>query len=109
MAQNHIREGYFDFACLNAQQAAEFSLKALLITKTGYKPLTHSITELLDAVSEIQRVPDEVYECRRIEEHYIQARYPDARMNEYTREEAEEVVKCAEVILSFVEGFFEEA
>ncbi len=48
---------YYDFAALNSQQAAEFALKALLIKRTGFKPYTHSISELLDALSEMLDVP----------------------------------------------------
>ena len=107
-ARRDLMDGYYDFSALNSQQAAEFALKALLIAKTGYKPLTHSITELLRALSEIVDVQEELLGCGKIEEHYIQARYPDARMSEYTREEAEEALRCAEVILSYVKGILEE-
>ena len=106
-AKRDLEDGYYDFAALNSQQAAELALKALLIKKTGYKPYTHSISDLLDAVSEFAEVPEEVRDCESIEEHYIQARYPDARLKDYREEEAESAVKCAEVMLSYVEGLLE--
>jgi len=85
VAKRDLNDGYYDFAALNSQQAAEFALKALLIKKTGYKPYTHSISELLDALSEIVDVPAKVRECEGLEEHYVQAGYPDARLRDYRR------------------------
>jgi len=107
VAKRELEEGYYDIAAFSAQQAAEMALKAVLIGKTGYKPLTHSITELLEAISEIAEVPEEVSGCSGIEEHHVQARYPDARVREYTREEAEGAVRCAEVILRYAKELLE--
>ncbi|MEM4582090.1 MAG: HEPN domain-containing protein [Candidatus Korarchaeum sp.] len=108
VAKRELEEGYYDFAAFNSQQAVEFALKAILIRRTGYRPYTHSITELLDALSEISEVPDDVRGCEGIEEHYLKARYPEARLREYSREEAEDAIRCAEVILRYVEGLLEE-
>ncbi len=80
------------------------ALKAVLIMKAGYKPLTHSITELIEAISEIENVPSEVLNCSEIEEHYIQARYPNARVKKYSFDEAQASVRCGEVIVNFAEG-----
>jgi len=107
VARRDLKEGYYDISAFNAQQAAEMALKAILIAKTGYKPLTHSITELVDALSELVEVPEEIKNCSYIEEHYIQARYPDARLRDYTREEAERAVRCGEAILRYAEGLLE--
>ncbi len=46
-------------------------------------------------------VSDTVRRCaKELGEHYTQARYPDARVTEYTREEAERVIECMEEILN---------
>ena len=37
-----------------------------------------------------------------LEMHYIQARYPDARINDYRRWEAEEAIRCMEVVWNYV-------
>lgn len=108
VAKRDLEDGYYDFAAFNSQQAAEFALKALLIRRTGYRPYTHSIAELLNATSEVLEVSQEVRECESIEEHYLQARYPEARLRDYSREEAESAVECAEVILGYVERLLEE-
>jgi len=38
-------------------------------------------------------------ELRRLEDHYLQARYPNARMSPYGVGEAEEAYKVAEAVL----------
>ena len=108
VAKRDLKDGYYDFAALNSQQAAELALKAILIKKTGFRPYTHSITDLLDSIPEFAEVPDEVRDCESIEEHYVQARCPDARLNDYRLEEAETAVRYAEVIIDFVERLLEE-
>ncbi len=104
-ARDNLRSGRYDLACFSAQQASELRLKGLLITITGAKPYTHLLTELAEALQAAGiDVPEEVKRCCiSLEEHYLQARYPDARMNEYRRDEAEEALKCMEVIGRFVE------
>ena len=37
-----------------------------------------------------------------MEAHYIQARCQDARLNEYTKWEAEEAVKCMDAVWRYV-------
>ncbi len=107
-AKRSLDESLYDMACFNSQQAADMALKAVLIMKSGYKPLTHSITELLEAISEIEEVPSDISDCSGIEEHYIQARYPNARVKEYSFDEAQDSVKCGEAIVRFAEGILEE-
>ena len=67
--------------------------------------MTHSTSELLAYLAKIldKSVPEDVMRCAEsLESHYVQARYPDARLNEYRRWEAEEAVKCMESIWSYV-------
>lgn len=109
VAKRSLEDGLYDMACFNSQQAAEMALKAVLIMRAGYKPLTHSITELLEAISEIENVPSEVSNCSGIEEHYVQARYPNARMREYSFDEAQVSVRCGEVIVGYAERILKKA
>ena len=53
--------------------------------------MTHSVSQLLELLAKTlnKPVPEEVMRCAEIlEEHYVQARYPDAWLNEYRRWEA---------------------
>ncbi|WP_148682945.1 HEPN domain-containing protein [Pyrobaculum ferrireducens] len=104
-AGEDLRSGRYDSAAFFAQQAAEFLLKAVLIRATGSRPLSHSISELLSYVAKVfgRSLPEDVVRCAEsLESHYVQARYPDARLNDYRRWEAEEAVKCMEVVWGYV-------
>ena len=50
-AENTFSRGRYWLTCFHAQQAAEFILKAVLLDKTGTYIFTHSLSELLDAIS----------------------------------------------------------
>ena len=104
-ARDNFEKGRYDLACFSAQQASEMRLKGLLISLTGAKPYTPILSELAEALEAAGiNVPGEVKRCcRSLEEHYLQARYPDARVNEYGRDEAEEALRCMEVVRRFVE------
>ena len=39
-----------------------------------------------------------------LEQHYVQARYPNARINEYRPWEGERAVECMEAVWSYVQG-----
>lgn len=106
-ARSDLTSGRLDSAAFFAQQSAEFLLKALLIMLTGSRPLTHSIAELLSLLNKAlgRDAPADVARCsEELEQHYVQARYPDARINEYRPWEAQRAVECMEVIWSYVQG-----
>lgn len=109
-ALDNLSKGRYDLACFAAQQASELRLKGLLIKITGTRPYTHLLSELADSLGESGvNVPEDVARCCvALEEHYLQARYPDARLNEYREEEARAAVECMEVIKRFVERVLQE-
>ncbi|MCD6411069.1 MAG: HEPN domain-containing protein [Thermoplasmata archaeon] len=64
---------------------------------------THSLVELLRILEELgHEIPEDIKNVQKLAEHYTQARYSDARLTEYEREEAEEAIKCMERILEHV-------
>ncbi|MGC8582555.1 MAG: HEPN domain-containing protein [Thermoproteus sp.] len=104
-AKEDLANGRYDSAAFFAQQAAELLLKGVLIRLTGSRPLTHSVSELLSYLAKVldKPVPEDVMRCAEsLESHYVQARYPDARLNEYRRWEAEEAVRCMESVWGYV-------
>lgn len=106
-AREDLKRGRFDSASFYAQQAAELMLKALLIKLTGARPLTHSTSELLTMLSKAlgRELTDSAVRCaEELEQHYVQARYPDARVSEYRQWEAERAVECMEEVWSYVQG-----
>jgi len=67
--------------------------------------ITNFTAELLQYLAKTLNVqpPNDVMRCAEaLEMHYIQARYPDARINDYRRWEAEEGIRCMEVVWSYV-------
>jgi len=102
-AINAFESGLYDISCFSCQQAAELYLKGKIIEKSGSKPYTHSLVDLLRIVEKLgYEVPDKVWKCaRELGEHYTQARYPDARVAEYDREEAERAIRCMREVLRY--------
>jgi HEPN domain-containing protein len=100
-----IELGLYDIACFSCQQAVELYLKGKIIDKSGSKPYSHSLVELLKIIEKLgNKVPDEIKKCaKELGEHYTQARYPDARITEYEKDEAKKAIKCMEKILKYVE------
>ena len=102
-AEEDLRSDRYDSAAFFAQQAAEFLLKGVLIKLTGSRPLTHAVSVLLAYLALGRPVSEDVARCAEaLEAHYIQARCPDARLNEYRKWEAEEAVKCMDAVWRYV-------
>jgi len=108
-ASGDLERGDYSWACFKAQQAAEFAVKGLLYG-IGQSAYGHSISRLLNALSELNlSVPDQVMMCAKmLDKYYIPTRYPNAwpegaPYEYFTRQEAEQAISCAEVIISWVE------
>jgi len=106
-ARRGFEDGAYDLACFLAQQSAEFLLKALLIREVGARPLTHSLHEVAKRFAQLrgEEPPEDVARCAKsLEEHYVQARCPDARVGPYERWEAEECLRCMEALWRWTGG-----
>lgn len=101
-ARDAANKERYDLSCFLVQQACEMILKGFCIRTLGVRPYTYSLSELLE-IAFGKQVPEEVSRCaKELEEHYLQARYPDARLMGYSREEAPSALRCMEVITDFV-------
>lgn len=93
-----------EIACFHAQQYAEKSLKALLLTKKVPFPRTHVIEFLLDLLSTAGvAVPDQVDEALTLTQYAVQTRYPGL-WEPVTRDEAREAAALAARVLAWVES-----
>lgn len=102
LAYEFLQRGMYAECCFFAQQAAEFYIEAKLVELTGSRPYSHSILQLLREVSAVLgvEISGGLARCaKHLTEQYISARYPDARMLDYDREDAEECVKCMEAVM----------
>lgn len=95
-----LRNRLYALSCFHSQQAAEFSLKGLLIGLTGVHLMTHSIARLAaEAKASVKLNLPLESELNRLEDHYLQARYPNARISPYGSVEAEEAYRVAEAVV----------
>jgi len=109
-ARGDLERGDFNWACFKAHQAAEKALKALL-WGVGIPAPGHSLPKLLDKVVEALAVepPRDVYEaCIRLNKFYVATRcsnaWSEGILEEYySRSEAEEAVRYAESVITWVE------
>ena len=102
-ADNALKMELYDITCFSCQQAVELYLKGKIIAKSGSKPYTHSLVELLKIIEKLgHEVPNDILKCaKELGEHYSQSRYPDARITEYEVDEAENAMRCMEGILKY--------
>jgi Uncharacterized conserved protein related to C-terminal domain of eukaryotic chaperone, SACSIN len=99
-------EGYHEWACFSAQQAAEKALKALY-QYLGGEAWGHSIKRLLEELPPEMGVSPELIDCARIlDRFYIPTRYPNGfddgkPADYYTDADSQQAIRCAEAILRF--------
>ena len=96
----------YNWACFQSQQAAEKSVKAVLIG-IGEHPYLHSIRELLGDLSlKTGRALHDLEDCaERLDLYYVPPRYPNAHGGRatykiYGKGVAQEAVECAGRIVS---------
>ncbi|MGQ9469689.1 MAG: HEPN domain-containing protein [Nitrososphaerales archaeon] len=102
-----IKQGIYDLACFNAQQATQLLLKALTLKKLGYILRTHSVRELIGTLAEqlnAQELSEYVkihrLELTVLEDAYISSRY---FVKEFTKEDAEECIRIAKEVIEIVQ------
>ena len=88
--------------CFHAQQAAEKTLKAVLIFLEIDFPRTHNIRTLLDLLPEGVDVPQEVEESSILTDYAVESRYP-RNSEPVDDEEYRQVLGLAETVVSWGE------
>ena len=86
--------------CFHAQQAAEKTLKAVLIFLEIDFPRTHNIRTLLDLLPEGVDVPQEVEESAILTDYAVESRYP-RNSEPVDDEEYRQVIGLAETVVSW--------
>ena len=104
-----LEGGLYASSCFHSQQAAEMALKALIVLKSGVQPFTHSLIELLKQASRFVEMDLAKSDLAWLQDHYLQARYPNTRLSEYTSEEAERALNIARRVLDEVHRVVEGA
>ena len=106
-ADRRLPEVLFEDLCFDAQQAAEKSVKAVLVLNGRRFPKTHDVGELLDLVAATcVTVPQEVLLAKRLTPYAVAGRYPgvseDASEEDYREAlaTAEHAVRWAEALVA---------
>jgi HEPN domain-containing protein len=105
-ARHAAEDGDYEWAAFAAQQAAEKALKALVMAHGG-EPWGHLLTSLAEGLPDATQAPPAVLDAaRRLDKHYVPARYPNGFASGYpgmlyTRGEAEQAIDDASAIIEF--------
>ncbi len=108
-AGHALADGDYEWAAFAAQQAAEKAIKALIIGYGG-EPWGHLTTGLAEALPAPAVAPPAILDAaRRLDKHYIPARYPNGFAagypgKLYTHGEAEQAIADATAIIEFCRG-----
>jgi len=100
-------DGNYEWACFQAQQAAEKAVKALLYGY-GASGWGHSVVELLEALRRYTDVSEDLYVAEReLDRHYIPSRCPNAFPSGYPgvyydRSTAERAIETLKRIIDWV-------
>lgn len=98
-------EVFWEDLCFDAQQAAEKSLKALLLFHKIPFRFVHDIAELLTVLEQNGlSLPEQIRAAAELSDYAVEARYPGP-MEPVTEDEYKEAVKIAEMVVSWVGGF----
>jgi HEPN domain-containing protein len=111
-AKDSHKDRNYEWSCFQSQQSGEKALKACLYEKGYTSIVTHSLKELLKECSKI----DDSFkllskDARNLDMFYIPTRYPNglggdlAPTDFYEREDAEQCISSAELILNAVKTF----
>ncbi len=112
-AKSSLREGFYEWACFAAQQAAEKAVKGLIQSRGG-EAWGHSVAGLIDAVSEEIRPVALRDKALELDQAYIPSRYPNAHPasfpgNTFTKTMAERLINYAEEIVSYCQTKVDES
>jgi HEPN domain-containing protein len=88
--------------CFHAQQAAEKTLKAILVFYQIPFQKTHSIRMLLDLLSNSLSVPGEIDDSASLTDYAVMGRYP-GNIEPIDEKEYRETIALAEAVVSWAE------
>jgi len=101
-ARDSFESGNYEWACFQAQQAAEKALKAVLFLRGFRAVLTHSIFELVNRLGDEELKKEDI---KFLDSVYIASRYPNSFSEEvvpseyFDKGDAEKCLRLSELIL----------
>lgn len=106
-AEASLRDGFYEWACFAAQQAAEKAVKAL-IQSLGGEAWGHSVAALIDSLPEEVKPNHLRDQALELDQAHIPSRYPNSHPagfpgKAYTRKIAERLIEYAKEIIAHCE------
>ncbi len=103
LAKNRIPGAYPEDLCFEAQQAAEKSIKAVLILRQIVFPYVHDLARLVSLIENSgETVPEGLIEAERLSVYAVITRYPGV-VRPVSEEEYMEAVEIAEFVVRWAE------
>ena len=103
LAKNRIPGAYLEDLCFEAQQAAEKSVKAVLILRQIVFPYVHDLARLVSLIENAgETVPEALFEAERLSVYAVINRYPGV-VRPVTEQEYMEAVEIAESVVRWAE------
>lgn len=112
-AEASLRDGFYEWACFAAQQAAEMAVKGL-IQSLGGEAWGHSVAALIETLPENVKPNHLRDQALELDQAYIPSRYPNAHPagfpgSAYTRKMGERLIEYAKQIVTYCRGQVSEA
>jgi HEPN domain-containing protein len=97
------KEAFWNDLCFDAQQAAEKSIKAVLVHRKIDFPKTHNIRALLELVDSTgSQISKEIWQAINLTNYAVETRYPGPA-EPVTRNEYRQAVALAEKVVKWAE------
>ena len=98
------KEAFWDDLCFDAQQAAEKSIKAVLVYREIDFPKTHSIRSLLELLDPAgSQISKEIWQAIDLTNYAVETRYPGPA-EPVTRNEYRQAVALAQKVVNWAEN-----
>ena len=110
-AKSGFNDGFYSHVCFLSQQAVEKSMKGFLVYQGKDYPKTHGLV-MLHKLMEVNWLDGQLSAIKKLSEFYVPLRYPDAFPGSLPeglpdKEDAQNALKWAEVILTTIEKYIE--
>jgi HEPN domain-containing protein len=109
-AEKDVRDGYYEHACFEAQQAAEKAVKSVYLSRHAAS-WGHRVAKLLQEMTTISESPpvERIDDGKILDQYYVLTRYPNgfesgAPMEFFTKEQATDAVRRAANIIGWCES-----
>ena len=103
IAKNRVPQAYLEDLCFEAQQAAEKSIKAVMIARNIEFPYVHDLDRLLSLLEdEGEVIPASIRQASKLTKYATVTRYP-GDMGPVTAQEYAEATAIAEAVVRWAE------